>query len=173
MNSSTTDKTRIFVRNARDQDIPTVAQIDAEASPGATEKLESFQRRLRAFPDGFPILVAGNEIAGYGCSEKWLAEHEQGVDDNPLATHQPEGRIFCITALAVKKIGRGKGYGLRILDKLIEMARGEGCRKMIVETTQAQGFFLKRGFETVQHRTERGTTVDVMSLELQSVTIPS
>jgi N-acetylglutamate synthase-like GNAT family acetyltransferase len=169
MNSSTSDKSRIFVRNARDQDIPTVAQIDAEAFPGAAEKLETFQRRLRAFPDGFPIMVAGNEIAGYGCSEKWLEQHEQGQDENPLASHQPEGRIFCITALAVKKSDRGKGYGLLILDKLIEMARAEGCRKMIVETTQAQGLFSKRGFETVQHRTERGTTVDVMSLELQSV----
>jgi N-acetylglutamate synthase-like GNAT family acetyltransferase len=132
-----------------------------------------FQRRLRAFPDGFPILVAGSEIAGYGCSEKWLAEHEQGEDDNPLATHQPEGRIFCITALAVQKNHRGKGYGLLILDKLIEMARAEGCRKIIVETTHAQGLFSKRDFETVQHLTERGTTVDSMSLELPSPAKPN
>ena len=166
------ESTRILVRNARDQDIPTVAQIDAEAFPGAAEKLETFQQRLRAFPDGFPILVAGNEIAGYGCSEKWLAEDEQGRSENPLASHKPEGRIFCITALAVKKNDRGKGYGLLILDKLIEMARAEGCRKMIVETTKAQSLFSKRGFETIRHRTERGTTVDVMSLSLQSVTIP-
>ena len=139
------DNTRILVRNARDQDIPTVAEIDAEAFPAAAEKLETFQRRLMAFSDGFPILVAGNEIAGYGCSEKWLAEHEKGLDDNPLATHQPEGRIFCITALVVKKNDQGKGNGLLILDKLVEMARAEGCRKITVKMAQAQGFFLKRG----------------------------
>ncbi len=169
MNSSITDKTRILVRNARDQDIPTVAAIDVEAFPGTAEKLETFQRRLRAFPEGFPILVAGNEIAGFGCSEKWLAEHEPRPDDNPLASHQPEGRIFCITALAVKTNDRGKGYGLLILDKLIEMARAEGCRKIIVETTE-EGLFLKRGFASVRQRTERGTTVNTMSLELPNVT---
>lgn len=162
------DHTRILVRNARDQDISTVAEIDTEAfTPyGTAEKPETFQLRLRAFPDGFAILVADNEIAAYGCSEKWLTEREPALDENPLTTHQPEGRIFCITAMAVKMDYRGRGYGLRILDKLIEMARQEGCKKIVLETTHAQGLFLKRGFETVQNRTERGISLDVMSLEI-------
>ena len=162
------DNTRVLVRNARDQDISAVAEIDTEAfTPyGTAEKPETFQLRLAAFPDGFAILVADNEIAAYGCSEKWLTEREPGLDENPLTTHQPEGRIFCITAMAVKMEYRGRGYGLRILDKLIEMARQEGCKKIILETTHAQGLFLKRGFQTVQNRTERGISLDIMSLEI-------
>src|SRR5687768_2301423 len=118
------DNTKILVRNARDQDISAVVEIDAEAfSPDETaEKLETFQRRLRAFPNGFIILVADNEIAAYGCAEKWLTERELGSDENPLATHQPDGRIFCITAMAVKMKYRERGYDLLILDKLIEIA---------------------------------------------------
>jgi N-acetylglutamate synthase-like GNAT family acetyltransferase len=112
--------------------------------------------------------VADNEIAAYGCSEKWLVEHEPGLDENPLLTHQPDGRILCITAMAVKSKFRGKGYGLLILDKLMEIAHGEGCRKMVVETTNAQGLYLKRGFKTVQTRTEGGVSLDVMSLDLQN-----
>jgi ribosomal protein S18 acetylase RimI-like enzyme len=164
------DKTRILVRNARDQDIPAVAEIDAEAfSPyGTAEKPETFQLRLTAFPDGFVVLVADNEIAGFGCSEKWLTEREPGLDENPLTTHQPEGRIFCITSMAVKMKYRGRGYGLRILDKLIETAHSEGCRKIVLETTHAHGLFLKRGFKTVQNRTERGISLDVMSLDIES-----
>lgn len=162
------ENTTVLVRNARDQDISAVAEIDTEAftSYGTAEKPETFQLRLRAFPDGFAILVADNEIAAYGCSEKWLTEREPGLDEDPMKTHQPDGRIFCITAMAVKKDYRGRGYGLRILDKLIEMARQEGCRKIILETTHAQGLFLKRGFETVQHRRERGISLDVMSREI-------
>ena len=59
------DNTRILIRNAREQDIPAVAEIDAEAfSPhGTAEKPETFQLRLTAFPDGFIILIAENEIA--------------------------------------------------------------------------------------------------------------
>jgi len=164
------DNTKVLVRNARDQDIPVVAEIDAEAfSPyGTAEKSETFQLRLTAFPDGFIILVADNEIAAYGCSEKWLTEHEPGLDENPLATHQPEGRILCITAMAVKLKYRGRGYGLLVLDKLIEIAHREGCKKIVLETTHAQGLYLKRSFTVVQNYIERGISLDVMSLDIES-----
>ena len=164
------DNIRILVRNARDQDISAVAEIDAEAfSPyGTAEKPETFHLRLNAFPNGFIILVAENQVAGFGCSEKWLTEREPGLDENPLATHQPDGRIFCITAMAVKMKYRGRGYSLLILDKLIEIAHSEGCRKIILETTHAQDLYLKRGFKTVQNRTERGISLDVMSLDIES-----
>jgi N-acetylglutamate synthase-like GNAT family acetyltransferase len=110
--------------------------------------------------------VADNEIAAFGCSEKWLSEREPGLDENPLVTHQLEGRILCITAMAVKMKFRGRGYGLRILDKLIEIAHRERCQKIVLETTHAQGLFLKRGFKTVQNRTERGISLYVMSFDL-------
>ncbi len=161
---------KILIRNAREQDISAVAEIDAEAfSPyGTAEKPETFQRRLTAFPNGFIILVADNEIAAYGCSEKWLTEHAPGLNENPLVTHQPEGRIFCITGMAVKIKYRGRGYGLLVLDKLIETAHIEGCKKIVLETTHAQGLYLKRGFKTIQNRTERGVSLDVMSLDIES-----
>ena len=164
------DNTRILVRNVRDQDIPAVAEIDAEAfSPyGTAEKPETFQLRLTAFPDGFIILIAENEIAAFGCSEKWLTEREPGLDENPMVSHQPEGRIFCITAMAVKKKYRERGYSLLVLDRLIEIAHKEGCRKIVLETTHAQDLYLKRGFKTVQHRTERGISLDVMYLDIES-----
>ena len=164
------DNTKVIVRNARDQDIPTVVEIDAEAfsAYGTAEKPETFQTRLRAFPNGFIILIADNEIAGYGCSEKWLTEREPGLDESSLVTHQPDGRIFCITGMAVKTKYRGRGYGLLILDKLMEIAHNEGCRKIVLGTTHAQGLYLKRGFKTVQNRVERGIPLDVMSLDIES-----
>ena len=44
------DSSKILVRNARDQDIPAVAEIDAEAfsGNGTAEKPETFQLRLTA-----------------------------------------------------------------------------------------------------------------------------
>src|SRR5512138_2859279 len=116
------DQTKVIVRNAREQDLPAVVEIDKEAfAPyGTAEKPETFQKRLTAFPNGFVILVAENEIGGYGCSEKWLEERDPGLDENPLITHQPDGRIFCITGMAVKKKFQGRGYSLLMLDKLLE-----------------------------------------------------
>jgi ribosomal protein S18 acetylase RimI-like enzyme len=172
-NMTMSDNTKILVRNAREQDIPAVVEIDAEAfsAYGTAETPETFQLRMTAFPNGFIILVAENEVAGYGCSEKWLTAREPGLDENPLATHQPDGRIMCITAMAVKTKYRGRGYGLRILDKLIEIAHSEGCRKIVLETPQAQGLYLKRGFTMVRNRTEGGVSLDVMSLDLQNTAL--
>jgi ribosomal protein S18 acetylase RimI-like enzyme len=164
------EPTKVLVRNARDQDIPAVAEIDAEAfaATGTTEKLETYQLRLKTFPDGFLILIAENEIAAYGCSEKWLAEREPGLDENPATAHHIDGKIFCITAMAVKLNFRGRGYGLLMLDKLIEIARRENCSQIIVETTHAQGLYQKRAFKTIRKRTEREISMDVMSLDLKS-----
>jgi ribosomal protein S18 acetylase RimI-like enzyme len=165
------DNPKVLIRNARDQDISAVAEIDAEAfSPyGTAEKQETFQHRLTAFPNGFIILIADNEIAGYGCSEKWLTERQPSLDENPLVTHQPDGRIFCISAMAVKKKFRGRGYSLLLLEKLIETAHLEGCKKIISETTHAQDLYLKRGFRKVQSRTERGVSLDVMAFDLEPI----
>ena len=162
--------TKILIRNAREQDIPAVAEIDTEAfAPyGTAEKPETFQHRLTAFPDGFVILIADNEIAAFGSSEKWLTEREPGLDENPMASHQPDGRILCITAMAVKKKYQGRGYSLLVLDKLMEIAHREGCRKIVAETTHAQDLYRKRGFTTVQNRMERGISMEVMALEIES-----
>ena len=164
------DKTEILVRNAREQDIPAVVEIDTEAfSPyGTAEMPETFQLRLTAFPDGFIILVADNEIAAYGCSEKWSTEREPGLDEDASVTHQRDGRIFCITAMAVKKKYQGRGYRTLVLDKLLEIAHNHGCRKIVLETTHAQELFQKRGFKTVRNRMERGILLDVMSLDIES-----
>jgi ribosomal protein S18 acetylase RimI-like enzyme len=167
-NESMSESTKVFVRNARDQDIPVVVEIDTEAfaSTGTAEKPETYQLRLRTFPDGFLILIAENEIAAYGCSEKWLEEREPGLDENPATSHHIDGKILCITSMAVKSNFRGRGYGLLMLDKLIEIARQENCGQIILETT-AQGFYLKRGFKTLRKRTEREIAMDVMSLTLK------
>ena len=164
------DNTKILVRNARDQDIPAVVEIDTEAfaAYGTAEQPETFLLRLRAFPDGFIILVAENEVAGFACSEKWLTAREPGLDENPLVTHQTDGRVLCITSMAVKGKFQGRGYGMRILDKLIDIAHRERCQQIVLETTHAQGLFLKRGFTTVQNRTERGISLDVMALDVES-----
>ena len=164
------DTTRILVRNVRDQDISAVVEIDNEAfsDDGTAEKPETFQLRLTAFPDGFIVLIAENDIAAFGCSEKWLREREPGLDENPMITHKPDGRILCITSMAVKMKYRGRGYGLLVLDRLIDIAHREGCRKIVTETTHAQGLYLKRGFATVQSRTEREASLDIMALDIES-----
>jgi N-acetylglutamate synthase-like GNAT family acetyltransferase len=106
------------------------------------------------------------EIAGYACSEKWLCEREPGLGENPMETHQLTGKLFCITGMAVRIKYQGKGYGLAMLDRLIAIACQENCDRIVLETTHAQGFYLKRGFKVTGTRQERGVALNVMALEL-------
>ena len=55
-----------------------------------------------------------------------------------------------------------------VLDRLIEIAHAEGCKKIILETSHAQDLYLKRGFTVDHQRTERGVNLDVMSLDITS-----
>ena len=162
------DNMKVLVRNAREQDIPTVTEIDAEAfsAYGIAETSETFQRRLTAFEEGFIILVAENEIAAYACSEKWITQEQPSSGENPTVAHHPEGRILCITSMAVKTKFRGRGYGLLILDKMIEIAHREGCKQIILKNTHAQGLYQKRGFKSIHG--EGDTASDIMSLEIES-----
>src|SRR5690349_21866094 len=164
------DQNRILIRNAREQDIPAVVEITAESSSpsGPAKTAETFQRHLTTFPNGFIILVAENEIAAYGYSEKWLSEREPGSGANPATTHQPDGRVFYIAGMAVKTKSRGRGYRLMVLDKLMEIAHNEGCRKIILETTDGQDVYLQRGFQPVQGQTEGGIPTNVMALDIES-----
>lgn len=68
--------------------------------------------------------------------------------------------------MAVRVKHRGKGYGLAVLDCLIQIAKHEQCTRILLETTHAQGLYLKRNFQIVQSRNERGISLDIMSLDL-------
>jgi [ribosomal protein S18]-alanine N-acetyltransferase len=159
---------KFHIRAVKKTDLPIIADLDYEAfSPyGTAEKPEIFIARFRTFPNGFVVLEVDSEIAGYGCSEKWLHDREPGLDENPFETHHPDGRVFCITGMAVRINQRGKGYGLALLDRLIEIASQESCEKIILETTHSQGLYIKRGFAIVRSKQARGLTLDVMVLEL-------
>ena len=158
-----------MIRKAETSDLNTITKLDYEAfSPyGTAEKLETFGARLQAFPQGFVVLDLDGEIAAYGCSEKWLSDREPGLDENPLETHHHDGKIFCITGMAVRIKYRGKGFGLALLDHLIQIARAENCEKIVLETTHAQGLYFKRGFHITNSRGDRGVCLDIMELSLE------
>lgn len=157
----------VVIRPVLENDLPVIAELDQEAfsAYGTAEDPQTFALRYQAFPAGFIVLTEDDRIVAYGCGEKWLTEREPGLGENPLETHHPDGRIFCITGMAVRLRHRRKGYGLAVLERLIEIARQEGCTKILLETTHAQGLYLKRGFRKVGSREEWGIILDVLVLD--------
>lgn len=162
--------TLISIRPAQYSDLPDVAQIDFAAfSPyGTEESAEIFEKRLRTFPEGFVVAEQNETIVGYGTSEKWLVDREPELDEDPSLTHHSDGRIFCITAMAVDLDYWRRGIGSLILEALLSIAKHHGCEKVVLETTHAQGLYEKHGFSTVAERTQRDVSLSIMELELNS-----
>ena len=157
-----------LIRPVLASELPAIAALDHEAFAdyGTAESPQTFHYRFTAYPQGFLVLLKAGEIAGYGCAEKWDQLREPVLDENPLQSHRPGGKVFCITGMAVKSSFRGKGYGLAILDAFILLAKQEECEKVVLETTHAQGLYRKRGFRMAYSRWDQGIRLDVMMLEL-------
>lgn len=157
-----------LLRLADAADLPQVIDLDYEAfSPyGTTESAEVFARRLFVFPEGFIVAEDQGFIVGYGCSEKWLAPEEPKLDEDPVLRHHPDGTVFCITGMAVRLSHRGRGLGLAIAQRLLTIAREQGCLHIVLETTHAHGLYERLGFRRAGERVQNGVTLTVMQLDI-------
>ena len=159
----------IKVRLARQKDLKDACTIDYEAfSPYGTAELSSvIEARWRVFPQGFVVAESDGQVIGYGTSEKWLSEREPAMDEDPSKSHYPDGRFFCITAMAVREKWRTRGVGALILAALIQIARSEQCQAILLETTHAKSFYLKRGFHVTGEREQMNTKLLILTIILE------
>ncbi|HYN88189.1 MAG TPA: GNAT family N-acetyltransferase [Ardenticatenaceae bacterium] len=158
----------VVIRPARQDDLVQVFDIDHEAfSPyGTAETPDIIAKRWEVFPEGFIVVERDGVILGYGSSEKWLHQREPSLNEDPSQTHSPLGRIFCITAMAVRRYSWNQGFGSSILERLICIARRHECKQVILETTHAQQFYLHRGFRIIKERRQWDATLAVLQLIL-------
>lgn len=59
-------------RQAHETDIEAIVEIAARIHPDLAERPEVLFEKMRLYPDGCRVLVAGNEIAGYGLAHPWM-----------------------------------------------------------------------------------------------------
>jgi len=162
---------KFLIRRATVADMPQVIQLDFAAfSPyGTTESPKIIRARQQIFPEGFVVAESAGRIVGYGSSEKWPTMREPGLDENPYDTHDSDGSIFCITGMAVAEAYRRQGIGTAMTRRLIHIARAHGCTHVVLETTHAQAFYHRLGFEILTERQERGVRLSIMVKQLQGI----
>jgi ribosomal protein S18 acetylase RimI-like enzyme len=157
-------KSCFSIRYALSNDAHRIAELDYEAFSWSNtqEDEEIFRNRIIAYPTGCVVLELENVIIGYGTAEKWLTERDPEVGQDALSVHQPTGKIFCITAMAIQKDYQRCGLGSRILETLINIAKEEKCTCVILET--GKPFWYERfSFETIGQRTQNNATMFIMT----------
>lgn len=160
---------KFAIRQAMAADLPGIVRLDNDAfSPyGTAEDPEIIAARLAVFPEGMAVVVLRGQLIGYSSAEKWLSDREPALNEHPRDTHHADGRIFCITAMAISSAFQRQGYGTTLLHYLIDLARTHGCYQIVLETTHAQQFYQKQGFQMIRQRQERGVTLAVLSRALR------
>ncbi len=83
--------------------------------------------------------------------QDFSAMHVLGeIDNEPFGTGRIRflGEFVKLERLAIRKAYRGKGYGNRLIEFMIKIARENGYRKIKLHAqTQALDFYLKHGFK--------------------------
>lgn len=67
-------------RHARTTDLDAISAIAARIHPDLPERPEVFAEKMRLCPDGCYVLVAGDEISGYGLAHPWIQQQIPPLD---------------------------------------------------------------------------------------------
>ncbi len=164
----------IILRPATLDDLPHIVAMDRDlfSEHGTEEDPAIIRARLEVFPAGCVVLEEQADgrparFVGYLTTEKWAAAREPTLDEDPRKTHVADGGVLNITTLAVGRADQGGGLGARLLAYAEDLARREGCGEILLETEQAERFYLRHGFETLGDRRQRDAHLIIMRKQLR------
>ncbi|QDG75498.1 GNAT family N-acetyltransferase [Labrenzia sp. PHM005] len=148
----------------RTKDRPELAQITAEWRWNAFMQDSIYTRadavdfdvQSASSEDLIPtVLVLLEEQTPAGMVTLCLNDVEHRPDLNPW-----------LAGLYVEPEFRGKGYGSRLVDELEALARSAGENRLYLYTPNAEGFYMKAGWETFETFEEQKRLNSIMRKDL-------
>ena len=141
-----------MIKKATKYDIARIVEIEKDSFPDPWEE-QLFRGTLDSRDKYFFVDAMGNDIAGYAIFEKVFDEGH-------------------ITNLAVSKHYRRKGVATRLVNKMLDLAKGMGIKEIFLEVSEsneaARKLYSKFGFAKVSKRKGyyQGTNEDALILHL-------
>lgn len=142
------------IRSLESADVSAVLSVQADAYlPELLESGETFARKINLFPRGCLGCFEGENLLGYVFSQPWY-----GTEIIPLDAHLSEipalPDCYYIHDLAIRKAGRARGIGRRLIDSLFIIADSLGIQRFMLVSVQSSepfwqrwGFVARRSFE--------------------------
>ncbi|PSO15738.1 GNAT family N-acetyltransferase [Bradyrhizobium sp. MOS003] len=135
-------------RPAHASDLPAISAIAARIHPALPESPEVLAEKMRLYPDGCRVLVAGDEIAGYGLSHPWK-QHRIPPLDGLLERLPEDADCLYVHDLAVLPESRGGVLRAYIAD-IAQLARASGLATLaLVSVYATQPLWQRLGFRPV------------------------
>jgi len=101
--------------------------------------------------DAIKSLLAANGLSGDGVNEHWKTFVIARDGDRMVGCGGAEAYQFAalIRSIAVDREYRSSGIGRRIVRQLLDRLASRGLREFYLMTTDAEGYFKKRGFKPI------------------------
>lgn len=146
---------RLQIREMRESDLPVVSRLYTAANPHATatQIADWTGWILQKFPDLALVLERDGEIIGAITGEV-----------------KAGGGVGIIEDITIQERHRGRGYGSRLIDELLQRFRTRGVRKVRLEVhyrcAAALPFYYRHGFRMIRVVHDRfGSGHDAIELE--------
>lgn len=147
-------------RPAHASDLPAISAIAARIHPELPERPEVFAEKMRLYPDGCRVLIAGDAIAGYGFSHPWK-QHRIPPLDAFIARLPDEADCLYVHDVAVLPDFRG-GVLRAYISDIEELARASGIATLaLVSVYATRPLWERLGFRPVT--TEAGLRAKLAS----------
>jgi hypothetical protein len=135
-------------RRAQPSDLGAIGAIAARIHPDLPERAEVVSEKMRLCPDGCRVLVAGEEIVGYGLSHPWTQHRIPPLDD--FLTALPDD-ADCVYVHDVAVLAGGRGGAARAYVAEVEgLARSSGITMLaLVSVYTTRPLWQRLGFRAV------------------------
>lgn len=136
-------------RPASASDLREIVAIATRIHPDLPERADVFAEKMRLCPDGCRVLVAGEDVAGYGLAHPWKLHHIPPLDT--LLERFPENAdCFYIHDVAVLPDCRG-GVGRAYVAEIEQLARASRIATLaLVSVYTTRPLWERLGFHPVR-----------------------
>ncbi|MFB6421157.1 GNAT family N-acetyltransferase [Bradyrhizobium tunisiense] len=140
-------------RPAHASDLPAISAIAARVHPDLPERPEVFAEKMRLYPGGCRVLIAGDEIAGYGLAHPWKQQRIPPLDG--LLARLPDD-ADCLYVHDVAVLPDSRGGVLRVyIAEIEELARASGIATLaLVSVYATRPLWERLGFRPVTAEAE-------------------
>ncbi|BBO11645.1 GNAT family N-acetyltransferase [Bradyrhizobium ottawaense] len=135
-------------RPAHASDLPAISAIATQIHPALPESPEVLAEKMRLYPDGCRVLVAGDEIAGYGLAHPWK-QYRIPPLDGLLARLPDDADCLYVHDVAVLPDFRGGVVRPYVAD-VEQLARASGIATLaLVSVYATRPLWQRLGFRPV------------------------
>ncbi|MCP3477520.1 GNAT family N-acetyltransferase [Bradyrhizobium sp. CCGUVB1N3] len=136
-------------RRAEPSDLPAINAIATAVHPDLPERGDVLAEKMSLFPEGCRVLIAGDDVFGYGIAHPWTLHQIPPLDDF-LQRLPPAPDCLYVHDVAVMPASRGSRVATSYIETLARLARASGIEHLaLVSVYDTSPFWARHDFRVI------------------------